>query len=264
MFRKLFVAAGLLAASFGAASAADLRMPVKAPIAPVVAVYNWTGFYIGGNAGYSWGRSRTDATLSTFPGGVLLATGSDTFHMDNWIAGGQIGYNWQQANSNWIFGLEADGQASGEKGSATFICGPACTAVPTTAAASVSEKLDWFATFRGRVGYAFVPTAMWYVTGGLAVGEIKSDVTYTTPLLVAGPPVTASAAGSNSTTRAGWTVGTGAEFQLVGNWTGKIEYLYMDLGKYSFNNNFATPGVAVGFTSHFTDNIVRGGINYRF
>jgi outer membrane immunogenic protein len=56
------VSAVLLA---GAAQAADL--PVKAPVykAPVVAVRTWTGFYIGGNAGYGWSAGRTSATLRT-------------------------------------------------------------------------------------------------------------------------------------------------------------------------------------------------------
>jgi len=86
-----------------------------------------------------------------------------------------------------------------------------------------------------------------YVTGGLAVGNIR-----TTGPLVAGI----------DQTNAGWTVGGGVEFALVANWTAKIEYLYVDLGS-------ANCGAACGFapggnTVSLTSNIVRGGINYRF
>ena len=96
---------------------------------------------------------------------------------------------------------------------------------------------------RGRLGYAagrFMP----FVTGGAAFGDIRAS----TPGL----------GGGNATT-AGWTVGAGIEFALVGNWTAKAEYLYVDLGKLSF----VGCGAPVDNVS-FTANIVRGGINYRF
>src|SRR5438309_3946885 len=108
------------------ASAADLaaRPYTKAPPA-MVEVWNWTGFYIGGNAGYSWGRGSTDVsyfnTLTGVPivppAGSILGAGYD---MNGAIAGGQIGYNWQ--SSNWVFGLEADAQWSDEKGRGVFSC----------------------------------------------------------------------------------------------------------------------------------------------
>ena len=73
------------------ASAADL--PVKAPVykAPVMApLYNWTGFYVGLNAGYNWGSQ--DNSLVTTSGVTLL---SNNDHLNGFIGGGQIGYNWQ-------------------------------------------------------------------------------------------------------------------------------------------------------------------------
>ena len=86
------------------ASAADL--PVKAPIytkAPImVPMYNWTGFYIGLNAGYSWGRQENDLVVTAT--GATLFSNSD--HLNGFIGGGQIGYNWQV--NQWVFGLEAD------------------------------------------------------------------------------------------------------------------------------------------------------------
>jgi outer membrane immunogenic protein len=71
---------------------------------------------------------------------------------------------------------------------------------------------------------------------------------------------------SNNETRAGWTVGAGVEASLGGNWTGKIEYLYMDLGKYSSTGVLLVnaPPIRVSTESRITDNILRVGVNYRF
>src|SRR5207253_4074191 len=92
--------------------AADLaaRPYTKAP-APMVEVYNWTGFYIGGNVGYSWGRSENTETLSRLATGVALFSDTSRNDVNGVIGGGQIGYNWQL--TNWLIGLEADIQGSG-------------------------------------------------------------------------------------------------------------------------------------------------------
>ena len=72
-------------------------------------------------------------------------------------------------------------------------------------------------------------------------------------------------AGSDNA-HAGWTVGAGVEASLGGNWTGKIEYLYMDLGRFNTNTVLLTntPPIGATYSSRITDNIVRAGINYRF
>ena len=100
------------------ALAADL--PAKGPVytkAPVIAaVYDWTGFYIGGNIGYSWGRSSDTSTVTNGAGTVLF-TSADKTDLNGIVGGGQIGYNWQM--QNWLFGLEADIQATDERARAT-------------------------------------------------------------------------------------------------------------------------------------------------
>src|SRR5436190_2742443 len=128
------VAALALSAPIAPALAADL--PVKARPVPVpVAAYSWTGFYIGANAGYSWGSGRTDlegsittttrtrvfrsagptliSDVTTGPT-TLTAFASDRASIDGVIGGGQVGYNWQTAA--WVWGLETDFQWSGERG----------------------------------------------------------------------------------------------------------------------------------------------------
>jgi outer membrane immunogenic protein len=136
------------------------------------------------------------------------------------FAGGvQAGYNWQ--SGPWVFGVEGDLQATG--------------ADDTFAPWKFSNP--WFGTVRGRAGYAFSNIYL-YGTGGLAFGELRAETF------------------GLSDTSAGWTVGAGAEFGLVQNWTAKIEYLYVDLS----NSNFSITGVSNGYRF----GLVRAGVNYHF
>lgn len=86
----------LALAGVTAASAADLpvRTYTKAPVY-VDPGFNWSGFYLGGNIGYSWGRSSDSETLSRLNTGVGLVT---TTGSNDVIGGGQFGYNWQMSN----------------------------------------------------------------------------------------------------------------------------------------------------------------------
>ena len=277
------LAVAILVASFGATSgvtsalAADLpvRTYTKAPVY-VDPGYNWTGFYIGLNGGYSWGNASNTITTT-----VPVAVGSQ--HMDGWVFGGQAGYNWQ-FNRSWVFGLEGDIDATGQDGTGLFgpsttvttvVPGFAAVALPTrttttTATGSLEEKLSWLATFRGRIGVLPSDRVLLYVTGGLAVGEVKTTAgattTTTTALSFGTPPgpTSVSALAASSSTQAGWTIGAGVEGAIGGNWTAKLEYLYVDLG--TVNNTFAgtAPFAPITTSAHVTDNILRAGVNYRF
>ena len=182
------------------------------------------------------------------------------------IGGGQIGYNWQ--SSNWLFGLEADIQGSGERGSSSTVC-VACADDGTNITSTLTQKLDWFGTVRGRAGILVTPTVLLYGTGGLAYGDVKTGGSVTGNTVL-GVPITVAFPGTSST-RAGWTVGAGVEGRISGNWTAKLEYLYMDLGTVSAGP-IALTGIlvpvrttaAASYSSHFTDNILRVGVNYHF
>ena len=235
---------------------------------PMVAPWSWTGFYIGGNVGYSWGNSDDSDITLTNTGGATLFTTPGSFNMNGAIAGGQIGYNWQA--NNWVLGAEADFQWSGQDGSTDFLCPTGVCTPPfgvialfpgPPIAGSLDQKLKWFGTVRGRAGFLVTPSVLLYGTGGLAFGEIDTDLTVSTPLI--------SNSFSNSTTRVGWTAGAGIEGRIAGQWTAKLEYLYMDLG--TFSDRFVTtiPAFGGGFVNvnynrRFTDNIVRLGVNYHF
>ena len=108
----------LMATIAAPAMAAD--MPAKAPLAPAVSPYSWTGFYAGGNIGYSWGRSASSLSFVDATSGAILSASDAKFDLNGVIGGVQIGRNWQ--TNNWVWGLEADFQGSGQKGSGSAAC----------------------------------------------------------------------------------------------------------------------------------------------
>jgi outer membrane immunogenic protein len=216
--------------------------------------------------------------------------------MNGPIGGVQAGYNWQ--NGNYLLGVEADFQGSGQSGTRDFAIsfnnGTGVGGTQGTAATSITERMPWLGTVRGRVGYV---ANQWlvYATGGLAYGRIEVDSSASAgAFLLPLPPVgigTPTCNGPATTgtcpvwgfsgsgvTKIGWTVGGGAELALGGNWTAKFEYLFVDLG--SFDTTFtglAGCFAAVGATlcgpvaagigtihSTITDNIARVGLNYQF
>jgi outer membrane immunogenic protein len=250
--RVAVIGLSVLTASICAAHAAD--MPTKAP--PILPVppsdaSSWTGWYAGVNVGGGWGQSK-NAFTADFP--PPTAAGADTTQMNGVIGGGQLGYNWQ--SGPWVFGAETDIQGSGQRGSNNTACTLAgCLIAGSTIADS--EKLTWFGTTRARVG---VTSGGWlvYATGGVAYGGVSASGLTTIPGFGTIPVAI-------STTKTGWTVGSGIEAPLTGNWTWKIEYLYMDLGTVSAST--ADPfiaGATAGGADHFTDSILRAGVNTHF
>jgi outer membrane immunogenic protein len=279
--RKLLLA-GVGAAVVAAAPALAADLPAAPVAAPVVAPapWSWTGFYVGGNGGYSWGNADANGNVAVAVSvnGIPFTTNvrtpqsaGGTDSVNGWLGGGQAGFNWQ--TGALVVGIEADIQATGQRGSNTF-----CTNGATTCPAgpflfgtapfqlTVDQKLAWFGTARGRIG-AGGDRFLFYVTGGAAVGEIKADDASVGSLA---PLPVPAALGSANYTKVGWVVGFGVEARLIDNWTAKLEYLYTDLG--SFNDTLTTSGslgtatstVTTAFNSRLTDSIVRVGLNYKF
>jgi outer membrane immunogenic protein len=257
------------------ALAADLT---PAPIytkAPPPPVYSWTGFYVGGNVGYSWGQGSSTYNDPNFAG-FLSTTISESQSLDGIIGGGQIGYNWE-ANSTWVLGLEADIQGSGERGSSSsadpysYFCDCGATGfLPGIITTAFNTKLEWFGTVRARLGVLVTPTTLLYGTGGLAYGGINSSGSVTDSSGTSPPsyiPLTWTFA--DSATKVGWTVGGGIEGAIwnTNNWTWKLEYLYLDLGRvggtgYEALADFGT--LPYTWSTKVTDNILRVGLNYHF
>jgi outer membrane immunogenic protein len=230
------------------AMGADLPIyNVKNRVLPIVYT-GWNGIYFGGNIGYTWGRHDVDWSLFGFP-----AT-SDQQNMNGVIGGYQSGINWQ--TGNWMTGIEIDAQWSGQKSSPT-----SCVATCDIASVAATHKLPWFGTARTRFGFSpGTYTYLFYLTTGVAYGRVQSDY-------VLSLPAGAVAGFSFDHTSVGWTAGAGIEVAVSGNWTAKLEYLYLDLGTNTSTFAIAAvnPAASVAtLSSRVTDNIVRLGVNYQF
>lgn len=265
--KKLVLAlASATALTAAPALAADLgRMPVKAPVAYAPAPFNWTGFYLGLNAGYGFGRNdlrvapSADAASQAFWNPAFLAGAAPSryrLEQDGFVGGGQIGYNVQ--TGMFVWGVEADLQGSGIRDSVDV-----ATITPGFVPGffSASQQLEWFGTGRARLGLTTGP-ALFYVTGGVAFGGVKYNHDFAFPASNDFHTV------SRKDTEVGWTAGGGVEWAFGNNWSMKAEYLFIDLGDRSFTS---TPGGraanrATTLTTDFRNqyHIARLGLNYRF
>jgi outer membrane immunogenic protein len=194
-----------------AAPALAADMPVKAAPPVVAPIYSWAGFYIGANGG--WGSSHKCWDVTNFLG-PIVAFREGCHDADGGTVGGQIGYRWQA--TNWVFGLEAQGNWADFNGSNASLFIPAWTN---------NSKIEAFGLFTGQVGYAW-NNVLWYVKGGAAVTDDKyrGTVSPTVPLLAG------NVFDDARETRWGGVVGTGIEFGFAPNWSVAVEYDHLFMG----------------------------------
>jgi outer membrane immunogenic protein len=222
----------------GAAHAADIfsAAPAYPSAFSPVPYYNWTGLYVGANAGYGFGNPNWYDATNVIGGAYDARSG---------LAGGTVGYN-AMTLAPFVFGEEVDLGVSRFR---TFIappsCGPGC-----------EFRSDWVGTARLRFGVAidkFLP----YVTGGLSFAQLSTDVV--------GIPF-----GSLTKIEMSWTAGVGLEYLLWDRWSAKIEYLYIDSGGISCTiacgvgiSNAAGPLLTGPVSFNLHESVVRLGVNYR-
>lgn len=255
-----------------------------ASAAPLAQPYNWTGFYVGGNAGGLWGESDVTSsvpcTATNFgpPGGYFCTTttgqanaaavgaaGSGSLTGSGFTGGVQAGYNFQ--NGSTVFGLETDFGAFHFRGSQSVTAAYPVVVPPIGAGRSftigTSAEANWLFTARGRIGWAIKPNLLGYATGGLALTSLQVANSFNDTNGTTG-------GGSNSATKVGWVVGGGLEYAFDKNWTAKVEYLFVDFGSVTVNSTVFRPQGLSGYSSaistsaDLTANIVRAGINYKF
>jgi outer membrane immunogenic protein len=232
-------------------------------------VFNWSGFYIGVNAGGAWGRedhttgfSPSDLAANAGTGGnaaAIQAQLSGRSDLNSGFTGGfQAGYNWQMA-PNWILGLEGDINYVDVSRSTGLV---QIVTLPPGTLSTQSTRVDWLSTIRGRLGYSF-GNLMIYGTGGLAMAHEDSTNSTQAPL---GGGANAFEIGNASDVRFGYSVGGGVEYALNHNWSVKAEYLYNNLETL----NYVSTSQALNSTAFHTGssalilNVVRGGLNYKF
>jgi outer membrane immunogenic protein len=209
------------------ATAADLpaQTYTKAPAytAPA-AIYNWTGFYIGGHLGGAFGDGNSiQGSGGRFLGGV--EGGADYQFAPNWVVGAEAQYSWLSGNNNGR---------------------------PFPGGALVTSNTNQPGSVTGRAGYTWGPGLL-YAKGGYAWKD-KNNLAVS----VAGVPQTFTATGNHSD---GFTVGGGLEYMFAPSWSAKVEYQYYDFGNTTFTSG---PAPVVGARFHDDEHSVKAGLNYRF
>ena len=285
--RTLAIAAVVGSALFtGIATAGAADMRVKAlPMAAPPPAFSWTGFYIGANVGGAWtpdtGSSEFGPLFPPFavlppitpvftviPGQLASLTGGGS--QSGVIGGGQIGYNWQV--QQFVLGVEADVVGTDLKGSsasATRSFGPPILPITVTQTVTVDfGRIDWMASFRGRLGFA-VDRVLFYGTGGAAVAEFGgARATVVNGPGIGLPAGTFTSTSGGNTTRWGWTVGGGIEWAFNQNWSLAGEYRHTDFGNRGTTVNIPDglggTFAPVAANARLTVDQATARLNYRF
>lgn len=229
------------------AMAADLparsHVYTKAPV--MAAAYDWSGFYIGVNGGGAW--SHDCYTNTAFAGAAVANVGEGCHDANGAVLGGQVGYRWQM--TNWVFGVEAQGDWANLKGSnLSLASAPVFGALVTN-----QTKTDALGFFTGQIGYTW-SNVLWYVKGGAAVADNKYN----------GFLNSGAVADQATETRWGAVVGTGIEFGFARNWSVALEYDHAFMG--TDNVNFTNPAGLASRSDNISQgiDIVTARLNYRF
>ena len=222
------------------ASAADMavRTPPPAPV-PLPVIYDWSGFYIGGNGGWGESHSCVDFFSAT---GIDSADGCRS--RSGGVIGGQLGYRWQA--SQWVFGLEAQGDWADLSNTRVSIINPFF---------STRTKTDGIGLFTGQIGYAWNASLL-YVKGGAA--ETSNSFGILTTL-------NGIDVASASATRWGGALGVGWEYGFAPNWSAGIEYDHLFMGNSNNSFSVANPIVAGALDRISQDvDMLTIRFNYRF
>jgi outer membrane immunogenic protein len=192
------------------ANAADVYArggSLKDAPAPYMPAITWAGFYIGANAGAAFNNDDNRHVFDDGKGNLFVFETNDDAVF---VGGGHIGYNWQR-EGGWVFGIEGDIDGVD------------------------SDIVDFLATIRGRLGWAFGPSLL-YATGGVAFAGLNDDI-------------------FRDDTATGFVVGLGWDYKLRENWSVGLEGLY-----YNFEDNRDV----VGFDDNVDFWTVRARLSYHF
>jgi outer membrane immunogenic protein len=276
-------AVALVAIGIAPSLAADLpaKTYTKAPAVVPAPIYDWTGFYIGGDVG--WFGAGQSGTTTPFPAGFgppaipgagfagigILPT-AHNLNTNGALGGVHAGYNWQFGKA--LVGIEGDAMwlASAVNSQTTLdTFNPGAGRPDGTM--SLSENNRWLASARGRLGYVGGKW-MGYVTGG-AAWKSPSTATWT-PIPGALGTFPSTSTASFGGTRTGYVVGAGVEWAATSNWLFRVEYLHYGFSGDSTQlpfvvsaGNGCTPTGTCGWnvaTSRLGVDTVRAGVSYKF
>ncbi|MFB2550362.1 outer membrane protein [Ensifer soli] len=199
--------------------------------------FSWSGFYVGGVAGYNWNDDLTSE--------YITATGAArnvTFaYSPDGISGGvKAGVNFEQGS--FVYGLEADIERTSIKG--TFID-------RIEDLGRGDDTYDWQASLRVRMGLA-MDRVLIYGTGGVSFARIENTYTF----------VPTNTRESFSDTHRGWTVGAGVDYAITDNWIAGFEYRHTEFDRFSNVSTVAFPGLTG--TQEPKSDALRLSISYKF
>ena len=241
-----FVVVALFAVASPGAFAADVPVRGPAPVPPYMTpnpcyncnyYYNWTGFYIGANVGGAWERT-------TLTDNFFNLSFSDS--RSGFVAGGQIGYNWQISPS-FVLGVEWMFDGTDIRSDTTTLVFPATI--------TTSSKVDWITTLAARFGWA---VNNWLFYGKAGAGWVHDSVTVTAAI-----PGIGTFSANASDTQGGWLIGAGIEYGFASNWTARLEWDHIGLDDVN-HSGFVTLFAPDAITVSRRFDLLTLGLNYRF
>jgi outer membrane immunogenic protein len=216
-------------------------MPLKAP-PPPPPVWSWTGMYFGLHVGGGWGAKDWDLTQFD---GEFLGNLHNSFPVNGFLGGAQLGYRWQ--SGMWVWGIEGSISGAGITGQS------ACVELDF----NCKSNVDWLATATAQVGWA-VDHALLYVKGGAALAGDHHSIAF-----IDGDPcvIIPGDSCSRNETRLGALFGAGITYAFDPHWSAFIEYNYMDFG--TKTNDFFTDGDLVRFDISQQIHVIKAGVNWK-
>ena len=263
------VAVGALVAA-SSAFAADLPA-AKSPLSPPPSAPSWTGFYVGVDAGY--GGSSNSVTGLPYQNFAQRAVPAFAYGqgLNGSVAGFHGGYNYQI--NNLVLGAEGDFDFAGINGAAARVVRDPLGGAGGLATDGLMshESVDWLASIRGRLGYAW-GSGLFYATGGVAFEGVNDKYLLSTDAADSSV-YSASTASSGNRSPVGWVVGAGYEYMLTSNWILRGEYLHYGFSQGNIQTLAVVPcsgfgaGSACGANVASRNNnvdLVRLGLSYKF
>lgn len=245
----------LICVAAGGARGADLGAAPEPPAVILDAGFSWTGLYIGANAGGAAAPGNPFLSSQGFGAGGFDLNPSGRGGHSAFTGGLQGGYNYQIGRT--VFGVETDFEALGNCRSGTFATPGTFAALNTGTYTLAGGCSNYYASLRGRLGYAF-DRMLVYGTAGFGEGGNRD-----TSLLTLNPSGAGYLAGASHSARTKYIVGGGLEYALTNHWFARAEYEYVNLGRI---DQIYDNGAGQTFTaSQYNQNhIVRLGLDYRF
>jgi opacity protein-like surface antigen len=233
------------ASAFGLPVPAADRGRAYAVAAPATG-WSWTGIYVGGHAGGSWGVKDWNNDPSGFFSGLLPFGG--TGNVDGLAFGGQVGAKYQIGR--WVIGAEAAASWADLDGNAE------CATIALGAGAesfTCNNKVDSLWSLTGRLGQAY-GNVLLYGAAGFGWAHEKYDMI--------SPPAAPNHFTAQET-RPGYVLGSGVEIALPAGWSATVEYNYFGLGTRTLTFvDLLGNRAPIGIEEHL--HLVKLGMNYRF